>query len=34
MTTAAAELAMPTPLPVEETFVMVLMGFGDDWAAI
>ena len=30
----AAELPPPTPTPVAEAFVMVLVGFGGDWAAI
>ena len=30
----AAESPPPTPTPVAEAFVMVLVGFGGDWAAI
>ena len=29
----AAESSLPTPPLAEEAFVMVLLGFGDDWAA-
>ena len=34
MTAAAAESTPPTPPPVEQVFVRVLVGFGGEWAAI
>ena len=33
-TVMASESTPPTPPPVAVTFVMVLVGFGGDWAAV
>eukprot|EP00956_Cyclotella_meneghiniana_P033162 scaffold94040_cov97-Cyclotella_meneghiniana.AAC.3 len=34
VTAVASESSRPTPPPVADTFVMVLVGFGRVWAAI